>query len=211
MSEADGKNKYEEACQLALSGFIPLGRVPGVIIMANGLKNVYPGGTTDDDLCRDYVAISKAISEAVIQGKLSLLHPRTHLPSSAYQHGLQVTDGPTPEWLKPTKPDAAWLLKTEELIEWAEAKHIPVGELLNIFRTRQKDERALALSSSEARCRQWLCELMKQGDPEKAKADYQSEARFRFSGLSVRGFNRAWAEAVGEIGNENWSKPGRKS
>jgi hypothetical protein len=62
---------------------------------------------------------------------------------------------------------------------------------------------------SETACRQWLEGLMRAGDREKSKPEYQAEAQKKFSGLSGQGFNRAWADAIEASGNKSWSRAGR--
>jgi hypothetical protein len=64
---------------------------------------------------------------------------------------------------------------------------------------------------AESRCRRWLEEQMRQSPrPQKAKAGYKIDAKARFSGLSKRGFDRAWARAVLETGATEWAAPGRR-
>lgn len=66
--------------------------------------------------------------------------------------------------------------------------------------------------ASETRCKEWLINLMRDDSrPDKSKPEYRDEAKKFFSGLSVRGFDRAWANAMEETGNANWKKPGPKS
>ncbi len=61
-------------------------------------------------------------------------------------------------------------------------------------------------SSAVKACEQWLRE---QGEgPTMPKDDYWQIAKKRFKGLSERGFDRAWANAVGDY--PRWTKPGRK-
>jgi hypothetical protein len=68
-----------------------------------------------------------------------------------------------------------------------------------------------ATVAQERACRKWLIGLMQDNlRPVKAKEGYQREALHRF-GISKRGFNRSWSEAILETGSTNWSKPGRKS
>jgi len=77
------------------------------------------------------------------------------------------------------------------------------------------EERPPAMSldhtvQAETKCRKWLVEFMKNGDPEKSKSGYRAKAVAKF-GVGKRAFGRAWANAVAETGNTNWSKPGSKS
>lgn len=74
------------------------------------------------------------------------------------------------------------------------------------------DEPAVNISSVKAQkeCREWLTEKMRGGTPEKSKDQYFSEARERFSGLSKRSFISAWQQAIENVGNAAWAKPGRK-
>ncbi len=60
-------------------------------------------------------------------------------------------------------------------------------------------------------CERWLVDLMQGGKPpEMPKDDYQKKAQEGFA-VSQRGFVRAWANAIKETGNLDWSKPGPKS
>jgi hypothetical protein len=56
--------------------------------------------------------------------------------------------------------------------------------------------------------RQWLNERARKGPPDKNKNEYREEALKKFPGLSKRGFDTAWAQAVGD--DPKWTKPGRK-
>jgi hypothetical protein len=67
-----------------------------------------------------------------------------------------------------------------------------------------------ATIKAETECRIWLVEMMNAGSPTKGKSTYQAEAIERF-GVGSRAFIRAWANAIAESGNSEWSKPGRKS
>jgi len=69
---------------------------------------------------------------------------------------------------------------------------------------------AQATVAAEVRCRKWLAGLMQKGPPEGPKRRYQAQAKEKF-GVGPKAFNRAWANAVAETGNAEWSKPGRKS
>ena len=65
--------------------------------------------------------------------------------------------------------------------------------------------------AAEIKCRKWLVNLMSDGKQmTKSKADYRTEAQTIFK-VSIRSFDRAWGNAIAETGNEDWSKPGRKS
>lgn len=63
---------------------------------------------------------------------------------------------------------------------------------------------------AESRCRSWLADKMSKGHSEKTKAMYQAEAKDLFS-VGSKAFNRAWASAIVDAGNPEWSKPGPKS
>ncbi len=64
---------------------------------------------------------------------------------------------------------------------------------------------------AETKCKRWLIALMSDdGKPEKTKTAYQSAARAEF-GVGTKAFGRAWANAIEETGNTDWSKPGRKA
>lgn len=77
------------------------------------------------------------------------------------------------------------------------------------------DERSLKptaanTSGAKKRCERWLVGYMQEGPPKKPKKSYRVDAIDRF-GVSFRAFNHAWANAIAETGNTEWSKAGRKS
>ncbi len=74
---------------------------------------------------------------------------------------------------------------------------------------KRQSSRAKQTFAAESRCRKWLIELMKNGDPKSAKAVYQAQATDMF-GTGPNQFNRAWAMARSEVGNPMWGKPGRR-
>ena len=63
---------------------------------------------------------------------------------------------------------------------------------------------------AETNCKKWLVGLMTEGAPTKNKDAYRQEAVDTFK-VGTRAFDRAWANAVGETGNTEWSHPGPKS
>ncbi len=64
---------------------------------------------------------------------------------------------------------------------------------------------------TETKCKKWLIALMSDdGKPEKTKTAYQTEAQGEFK-IGTKAFHRAWANAIEETGNADWSKPGRKA
>ena len=64
---------------------------------------------------------------------------------------------------------------------------------------------------AQKKCEKWLIGLMGENSkPEKSKADYLMDALEEFK-VSKRAFDRAWANAVSDTGNANWSKPGPRS
>jgi hypothetical protein len=65
--------------------------------------------------------------------------------------------------------------------------------------------------SAETKCQQWLEEEMQKNPRERPEAKdwYCKQAIKNFSGLSERGFDRAWAAAIKKIGADKWSKAGR--
>ena len=83
--------------------------------------------------------------------------------------------------------------RREDVVEWRQ-------------RSAKHDGRASKSSAVNA-CRRWLSELREAG-PEKGKPDYRQTACGKFEGLSERGFNQAWATAVGD--DARWTKPGPK-
>ena len=65
--------------------------------------------------------------------------------------------------------------------------------------------------AAEKKCEKWLTELMSSNSkPEKAKKYYRTDANNKYK-VGLRAFDRAWANALKETGNTNWSKRGRKS
>ena len=65
-------------------------------------------------------------------------------------------------------------------------------------------------AAAETECRRWLRGLRREGPPKKSsKREYRIEAQKKWGNkLSDRGFDRAWANAVGD--DPKWTKPGRK-
>jgi hypothetical protein len=65
--------------------------------------------------------------------------------------------------------------------------------------------------AAEGRCREYLVTEM-QRSPErrpKPKSDFLADCRARFAGLSERGFERAWADAIRLTGAVGWRRAGR--
>jgi len=73
--------------------------------------------------------------------------------------------------------------------------------------------RTRSMVSAETKCQEWLADLMRKlPEQSKPKAEWWDQATERFgSGLSRRGFDRAWANAVAETGAVAWSTAGRIS
>ena len=65
---------------------------------------------------------------------------------------------------------------------------------------------------SVARCQNYLAAEMKRSldRAPKHKADFFADCRARFPGLSERGFERAWANAIRLTGAVGWGKAGRR-
>ena len=75
---------------------------------------------------------------------------------------------------------------------------------------KQPDGRDLSIKAETA-CRRWLVGLMgNDRKPDKAKPEYEKAAKEKFK-IGAKAFVRAWAGAIEETGNTNWSRPGRKS
>ena len=72
------------------------------------------------------------------------------------------------------------------------------------------ERRVLQTVNQQRLCERWLVGLMQNKQPAMRKDAYFAMAGKDFA-ISRHGFNRAWANAVKESGNLNWSKPGRKS
>jgi hypothetical protein len=66
--------------------------------------------------------------------------------------------------------------------------------------------------AAEARCQEYLITEMQRSlnRAPKPKRDFYAECKARFSGLSGRGFERAWAEATRLTGAAGWGKAGRR-
>jgi len=67
-------------------------------------------------------------------------------------------------------------------------------------------------AAAEARCREYLITEMN-GSPDRApkpKSDFLAVCQARFPGLSTRGFERAWGNAVTQTGAVGWRKAGRR-
>jgi hypothetical protein len=64
--------------------------------------------------------------------------------------------------------------------------------------------------AAQTKCYKWLNELMKRmPEKQKPKPGYHVEAMTKFPGLTGRGFNNAWAEAVRDNPQSNWHKSGK--
>ena len=66
--------------------------------------------------------------------------------------------------------------------------------------------------AAEARCREYLVTQMKQSldRAPKPKRDFLADCQARIPGLSKRGFERAWADAIRLTGAVGWSEAGRR-
>jgi hypothetical protein len=66
-------------------------------------------------------------------------------------------------------------------------------------------------AAAAARCRQYLVTQMNASDrAPKPKRDFLADCQARFPGLSQRGFERAWADAIRLTGAVGWRKAGRR-
>jgi len=68
-------------------------------------------------------------------------------------------------------------------------------------------------AAAEARCREYLATQMERSldRAPKSKRDFLADdCQARFPGLSKRGFERAWADAIRLTGAVGWSKAGRR-
>jgi hypothetical protein len=72
--------------------------------------------------------------------------------------------------------------------------------------------RELTTVGSANACRLWLVNVIKsRPNNPSPKETVRQEAKERFPKLGKRGFDRAWAAAIGQTGAEKWSAPGRRS
>jgi hypothetical protein len=123
-----------------------------------------------------------------------------------------------------------WLWDRITVLDWelgVVGRDLPSGEVANAHyevRVRPVSEPAkdvdpqvpaasghISTIGTETRCQSWLVDLMAHGSsPDGPRRMYYDLAQERFgSGLSVRGFARAWANARMQSGNVNWGKAGR--
>lgn len=66
--------------------------------------------------------------------------------------------------------------------------------------------------AAENQCRRWLVAMMRENlDKPRTKHAVSQEALAKFKGLGMRGFNRAWDQAVGEAPAPKWRGPGRRT
>lgn len=69
----------------------------------------------------------------------------------------------------------------------------------------------MGTARGETLCREWLTELMKKEDrPTRLKEAIRDDGRAKFQ-ISKRAFDRAWARAIEDSGNMNWSQSGPRS
>lgn len=99
-------------------------------------------------------------------------------------------------------PDSAHVLSSPTE-GWILLKADELEKILN-------SEMSSHTAGAEAKCLQWLEELMRDGDKTQTKAAYEEDARSKF-GVSDRGFGRAWASAVRNSGRTDWSKSGPRA
>ena len=97
----------------------------------------------------------------------------------------------------------------EEFAGWAQLRRMKRPNFLPPTPSTH-DKEIVSTIAAETRCKKWLMALMELGPRDKVKADYRKEAKSQF-GIGIRAFDRAWANAIKETGNKDWSKPGRKS
>jgi hypothetical protein len=67
-------------------------------------------------------------------------------------------------------------------------------------------------AAAATRCQEHLVTEMKRATDRapKSKADFLTDCQVRFPGLSERGFERAWANAIKQTGAVGWGKAGRR-
>ena len=83
---------------------------------------------------------------------------------------------------------------------------VPAAKVRNLWPAAKQT------AAAEARCRQYLVTQMKQSlyRAPKPKSDFLADCQARIPGLSERGFERAWADAMRLTGAVGWSKAGRR-
>lgn len=114
--------------------------------------------------------------------------------------------GPTAETGK--IPASAWRhLKVKDLDQSILVEQ--TQEKRRLFDVRIRDIQK-PTAAAEVSCRKWLSAEMRRNPQQqpRTKAEYQREALRRDSGLSKRGFDRAWRAAIKETRAE-WGKAGR--
>jgi hypothetical protein len=73
------------------------------------------------------------------------------------------------------------------------------------------DPPPISTSGAQGACSRWLKEEMSKNPSRPTpKAEMRDLASAKFPGLSLRGFDDAWAEGIRVSGATKWSRPGRK-
>jgi hypothetical protein len=100
-------------------------------------------------------------------------------------------------------------------VTWLSSRQLPIAvpaAWLSPMTTTAEAEGGQLTSSGKAKtgCRKWLLDEMRASPHHRpmAKCKYFHDAKKRFSGLSERSFQDAWAWAI-EQSKSNWDKPGR--
>ena len=79
-------------------------------------------------------------------------------------------------------------------------------------RTEPRNLNRSTTVGAENQCRRWLAEMMKAAPSRpRPKDTVRREGLAKFSGLSKRGFDRAWDTAIRETNARSWGAPGRRS
>lgn len=92
--------------------------------------------------------------------------------------------------------------------EWAQLRGLSRPKFIRSVASRTPPPPTTV--GAETRCKEWLIGLMKAGPPKKRKPEYRTEAKALYD-VGSRAFRRAWANAVAETGNNDWSRSGPKS
>jgi hypothetical protein len=107
-------------------------------------------------------------------------------------------------------PGSHWVYVTRESLDRYLADQLYAECQSKTYDKQKPAPQVKQSSSQEKKCKDWLIEEMQAHDiPPKPKKPYRDEAQQKFS-VSIRGFDRAWADAIHFTGRLNWSNAGRK-
>jgi hypothetical protein len=147
----------------------------------------------------------KLIAHGTFEGE-----PSPHPIETAVWSNFEVLDKPTmfPGHMSPPTSGRSTII--------AQRIGPPQTRLLGITvpaaKVRKLWPAAKRTAAAETRCREYLITEMERSldRAPKPKSELLADCQARFRGLSERGFERAWANAIRLIGAFGWSKAGRR-